>query len=67
MDVTIEEIRQKHAYDDMLAIPKMNVLEIKSPLEKQASRILILFRSLEMSTLDQINTPLSIGVATILF
>ena len=35
IDVAIEEIKQRNLHDDMLAIQKINVLKVKSPLEKQ--------------------------------
>ncbi|KAJ8438105.1 hypothetical protein Cgig2_015362 [Carnegiea gigantea] len=35
IDVAIQEIKQRNLHDDMLAIQKINVLKVKSPLEKQ--------------------------------
>ncbi|XP_010689388.2 protein FAR1-RELATED SEQUENCE 11-like isoform X2 [Beta vulgaris subsp. vulgaris] len=43
IDVAIREIIQRQEHDNMLAITKMNVLKVNTPLEDQASQVLTPF------------------------
>ncbi|KAJ8420881.1 hypothetical protein Cgig2_027209 [Carnegiea gigantea] len=38
IDVAVQEIKQRNLHDDMLAIQKINVLKVKSPLENKLLR-----------------------------